>query len=92
MSCSRQHYLDPQIASQIAQVLVAGLAVGRYRPDEPALAEQVTADLQSINGDKHLRLIYHADPLAERERGDDTEEYASFARWADRDLSRDRPR
>jgi hypothetical protein len=78
-----EHYLDVQIASRIAQVLTAGLADGRYRPEEPALAEQVTADLQSINGDKHLRLIYHADPLAERERGDDTAEYASFTRWAD---------
>jgi C-terminal processing protease CtpA/Prc len=66
----------------VAQVLAAGLAEGRYPAGERGLAEAVTADLQSVNGDKHLRLLYHDRPIAHREPGDDAEEYATVARWA----------
>jgi C-terminal processing protease CtpA/Prc len=78
-----QHYFDVEVAADITRALLAGLADGRYRLDETSLAEAVTADLQSINGDKHLRLIHHVEPLAEREHGDDTEELIAMARWAD---------
>jgi hypothetical protein len=78
----QSHYLDPAVGAAISDVLVAALAAGRYGIDEEALAEAVTADLQSINGDKHLRLNYHAEELAERAPGDDSEEYAEMARWA----------
>ncbi len=44
----------------------------------------MTADLQSVKGDLHLRLIYQADPLPEREHGDDEAEYSAMAAWADR--------
>jgi C-terminal processing protease CtpA/Prc len=66
----------------VAQVLAAGLAEGRYPADERRLAAAVTADLQSVNGDKHLRLLYHDEPIGHREPGDDAEEYAAVARWA----------
>jgi hypothetical protein len=78
-----QNYLDQAIATEINQTLRSGLAEGRYRPEAQALAEAVTTDLQSVNDDKHLRLIFHADSLPEREPGDDKEEYAAFARWAE---------
>jgi C-terminal processing protease CtpA/Prc len=78
-----EHYLDPAAAAAISQVLETTLAEGRYSGDELALADAVTKDLQSINGDKHLRLLYHVDPLPETEPGDDTEEYAAMSRWAD---------
>jgi C-terminal processing protease CtpA/Prc len=78
-----EHYLDPGVAAAISQVLETTLAEGRYPSDEAALADAVTTDLQSINGDKHLRLVYHVDPLPETEPGDDTEEYAAMSRWAD---------
>ena len=78
-----EHYLDPGVAAAISQVLETTLAEGRYPSDEPAIADAVTRDLQSINGDKHLRLVYHVDPLPETEPGDDTEEYAAMSRWAD---------
>lgn len=58
-------YVFPEVGSTIAQLLTRRLADGRY--DEPAtpleLAELVTADLQSVNDDKHLRLIHHADEV-----------------------------
>src|SRR5215472_9857673 len=76
-------YVYPGIGAQVAQVLAAALAEGRYPAGERQLAEAVTADLQSVNGDKHLRLLYHDQPISHREPGDDAEEYASMARWAE---------
>jgi len=66
----------------VSRVLAEGLAEGRYPAEEPSLATAVTADLQSVNADKHLRLVYHAEALPQRTPGDDTEEYAAMARWA----------
>lgn len=78
-----KHYLDPAVAAVISQVLETTLAEGGYPSDEPALADAVTKDLQSVNGDKHLRLVYQVDPIPETEPGDDTEEFAAMSRWAD---------
>lgn len=77
-----ERYVDPVAAPRISQVVAAALAAGRYGADERSLAAAVTADLQSVNGDKHLRLLYHADPLPEREHGDDAAEWDAMARWA----------
>ena len=79
---AEDRYVYPGVGEQVAQVLAAGLAEGRYPADERQLAAAVTADLQSVNGDKHLRLKYHAEALRQRTPGDDTEEYAAIARWA----------
>jgi len=77
------HYIFPEVATKASGVLAAGLAGGRYPADLPALAAAVTADLQSVNGDKHLRLLYHEEAIPPQRPGDDTEEYAAMARWAD---------
>ena len=77
------HYIFPEVAAKVSGALAAGLADGRYPADLPALATAVTADLQSVNGDKHLRLQYHEQAIPPRTPGDDTEEYAAMARWAD---------
>ena len=77
------HYVFPDVASAVSRVLADGLAKGRYPADARSLATVVTADLQSVNGDKHLRLLYHEQALPERAPGDDTEEYAAMARWAE---------
>jgi len=79
---AEDRYVYPGVGEQVAQVLAAGLAEGRYPADERQLAAAVTADLQSVNGDKHLRLRYHDEPIGHREPGDDAEEYAAVARWA----------
>jgi hypothetical protein len=77
-----EHYIFPEVAAKVSGVLAAGLAGGRYPAGLPALAAAVTADLQSVNGDKHLRLLYHEEAIPPRTPGDDTEEYAAMARWA----------
>jgi hypothetical protein len=76
------HYVFPDVAAAVSRVLADGLAEGRYPAEARSLATAVTADLQSVNGDKHLRLLYHEQALPERAPGDDTEEYAAMARWA----------
>src|SRR5258708_13275683 len=77
-----EHYVDPGAAPDISLVLSRSLSEGRYRGDERSLADAVTADLQSVNGDKHLRVIYHADTLPEQQPGDDAQEIAALTRWA----------
>ena len=78
------HYVFPDIAAAVSGVLAEGLAAGRYPSDAPDLAVAVTADLQSVNGDKHLRLQYHDEALPAHTPGDDADEIAFLAEWADR--------
>jgi hypothetical protein len=79
------HYVFPDVAAAVSGVLADGLAAGRYPPDARRLAAAVTDDLQSVNGDRHLRLLYHDEALPERtfQRGDDADQLAFLARWAD---------
>ncbi|MEU2929322.1 S41 family peptidase [Streptomyces sp. NPDC007251] len=62
------HYVFPDVADRLAARLRARLAKGVYDTDDPAeLGARVTADLQSENGDRHLRLKFHPEPLREGE-------------------------
>ncbi|WP_371476638.1 S41 family peptidase [Kitasatospora sp. NBC_00315] len=64
-----ENYVFPEAARQLAALLRRRSAEGGY-PAESAqeLAEAVTADLRSVNGDLHLALKYHAVPVP-REQG-----------------------
>ncbi|GAA3447214.1 S41 family peptidase [Planomonospora venezuelensis] len=64
-----EYYVFPDVAREIADVLRARLAEGRYAdlPDDEAFAAAVTEDLQSVNGDRHLRLLHNVDPIPEQE-------------------------
>ncbi|GIG00404.1 S41 family peptidase [Catellatospora citrea] len=77
-----ERYVFPDAAAEIS----ARLAARRdgYPTDLAALAAAVTDDLQSVNGDKHLRLLHHAEPQPEQVPGDDAAEYAAMAQWAER--------
>jgi C-terminal processing protease CtpA/Prc len=57
-----EYYVFPDIGERLGEILAARLADGRYaQADGPAaLAGLVTEDLQSVNGDRHLRLKHHA--------------------------------
>jgi len=76
------HYVFPDAAAAVSRALADALAAGRYPAHARSLAAAVTADLQSVNGDLHLRLLHHDEPQPPREPGDDREEYAAMARWA----------
>ncbi|MBV1852665.1 S41 family peptidase [Catellatospora sp. NEAU-YM18] len=77
-----QHYVFPEAAADISARLAA--AADGYPIDPAALAAAVTADLQAVNGDRHLRLVHSPEPLPERADGDDAAEWASMRAWAER--------
>ncbi|GAA4200829.1 S41 family peptidase [Actinocatenispora rupis] len=62
-----ERYVFPDVAARVADLLGERAAAGRYDgvADPADLAARVTADVQEANGDKHLRLIAHAEPLAD---------------------------
>ncbi|GIF15975.1 S41 family peptidase [Actinoplanes teichomyceticus] len=80
-----EKYVFPDVGHRAGAVLTAALASGRY-PDgvaAPALAALVTEDLQSVNGDLHLRLLFSEEPLRD-DHGDDAADLAAAAGWAAR--------
>ncbi|MGW3288013.1 hypothetical protein ACWDR3_25615 [Streptomyces sp. NPDC001002] len=57
-----EHYALPDVAEQLAALLRRRLAEGAYDVTNAAeLGALVTADLRSVNGDPHLRLVCHSD-------------------------------
>lgn len=62
-----ENYVFPDVAEQVVAVLRERQAAGAYDAagTEQELAAAVTADLQSVNGDKHLRLLYSVDEIGE---------------------------
>jgi hypothetical protein len=87
-----EHYVFPEVATALAGRLCADGAdadAAQAAADDltadadlAAFAAAVTADLQSVNGDKHLRLVHHAEPLPEGFGHDDVD-LASIREWAD---------
>ena len=58
------NYVFPEVAEQLATLLRRRSVAGAYRTENAEeLAAAVTADLRSVNGDLHLRLKYHAEPV-----------------------------
>ncbi|WP_031078623.1 S41 family peptidase [Streptomyces sp. NRRL WC-3742] len=64
----RENYVFPDIARDLADLLRRRAAEGAYRAGTAEeLAEEVTADLRSVNGDQHLAVHHHEEPVpAER--------------------------
>jgi hypothetical protein len=85
-----ERYVFPGLAAEISRFLEDGLAEDRHAavPDEQALATALTQDLQSLNGDKHLRLLYSVaelpGPAGQAERGDEAAELAAMTAFAER--------
>ncbi len=73
-----ERYVFPGLGSDLSQLLEDRLADGRYTlvPDEESLAATLTQELQSLNGDKHLRLRHSPGELPER--GDEAAELAAM--------------
>jgi hypothetical protein len=85
-----ERYVFPGRAAEISRFLENGLAEDRHAavPDEQALATALTQDLQSLNGDKHLRLLHSVaelpGPAGRAERGDEAAELAAMTAFAER--------
>ncbi|GAA2878163.1 interphotoreceptor retinoid-binding protein [Actinoplanes cyaneus] len=76
-----EHYVFPEVGHQVAAVLEAA----RYPDgvDAAELATRVTEDLQSVNGDRHLRLLHSEEPLRD-DHGDDEADLAELTALAAR--------
>jgi hypothetical protein len=79
-----ERYVFPGLGADLSRLLEDRLADGSYTavPDEESLAATLTQELQSLNGDKHLRLRHSPSELPER--GDEAAELAAMAAWAQR--------
>jgi hypothetical protein len=59
-----EHYVFADVAKDLGELLTEGLVAGRYDDaDVETLARLVTEDLQSINDDRHLRLVHQIDEI-----------------------------
>ncbi|GIJ48988.1 interphotoreceptor retinoid-binding protein [Virgisporangium aliadipatigenens] len=76
------HYVFPEVAAELGPVLRAGRYPDAER-DAPGFAAAVTADLQSVNGDKHLRVLHHETPLPAG-HGEEETDLDTMRRFADR--------
>jgi hypothetical protein len=79
-----ERYVFPSLGADLSRLLEDRLADGRDTlvPDEESLAAALTQELQSLNGDKHLRLLHSPSELPERD--DEAAELAAMAAWAER--------
>lgn len=79
-----EHYVFPEVAAALDAILTTAAAEGRYEgADQARLAELVTADLQSVNGDLHLRLVHSATELSDT-HDDEATQLRQMAEWSDR--------
>ncbi|MEU8793172.1 S41 family peptidase [Streptomyces sp. NPDC048643] len=63
-----EHYVFPEVAAELGSLLRRRFAEGSYDVDSAEeLGRLVTADLQSVNGDRHLSLKYHAESVPEEQ-------------------------
>ncbi|GAA2135524.1 S41 family peptidase [Glycomyces algeriensis] len=78
-----ERYVFPEVAAEVAAILTAAAAEGRYEgADQARLAELVTADLQSVNGDLHLRVIHSPTELSDT-HDDEATQLRQMAEWSD---------
>jgi N-terminal domain of Peptidase_S41 in eukaryotic IRBP len=79
-----EHYVFPDVAAQLADLLRRQSDGGRYRGVESAeaLGRLVTDDLQSVNQDRHLRLKFHVDPLPTDAEDDEAAWHAIYVEQA----------
>ena len=83
-------YVFPEMAKKMETDLRARLSGKEYDsiPSGRAFAEKLTADLQSISKDKHLRVRFSAQPIPLRkERGEPTAEEKERNSWFNRRIN-----
>ena len=80
-----EHYVFPEVGERLRAVLAERAGAGRYAVDTPdALADLVTEDLRSVNGDLHLRLKHHPEPIPDEP--DEAAQVAMMSAYAARTL------
>tara|TARA_R110000787_G_scaffold86285_3_gene184002 strand:+ start:17941 stop:19275 length:1335 start_codon:yes stop_codon:yes gene_type:complete len=66
----KANYIFPEVADKMIVALESNFKKGNYKSitDPQEFASQLTEDLQSISHDKHLRVNYDPEGIAEREK------------------------
>mgnify|MGYP000101618948 CR=1 FL=1 len=66
----RANYIFPEVADKMIAALESNLKKGNYKTitDPQEFASKLTEDLQSISHDKHLRVMYNPERIAEQEK------------------------
>ena len=80
-----ENYVFPAEAAQLARLIADRVAAGEYGSLGSAedLAAAMTRDLQSVNGDRHLRVLFTEEPVVDLD--DEEAELALYAARADAD-------
>jgi C-terminal processing protease CtpA/Prc len=78
-----QRYVFPETAKQVEAALRREQAAHAFdgAVDGPALAKQLTASLQAVTHDKHIRVRYSEQPVPVRQQADDTPTPEELAEW-----------
>lgn len=80
-----EHYVFADVGTRLRDLLADRAATGRYAVGTPAeLAALVTEDLRSVNGDLHLRIEHHDEPIPDEP--DEVTQVAMMTRAAAREL------
>ncbi len=68
-------YVFPKVAAEMAAYLNERLKASNYESlsNPHAFAEQLTADLQSVSHDKHLRVLFNPDQIEEQQNDSEQE-------------------
>ena len=63
------NYIFPEISEKIVQLLHNKLKSGKYKTinDPVAFAKVLTKDIQSFNGDKHMRVFFEPERIVKQE-------------------------
>ena len=66
----KANYIFPEVADKMVAALESNLKKGNYKSitDAQEFANRLTEDLQSISHDKHLRVMYNPERIAEQEK------------------------
>lgn len=66
----KANYIFPEVADKMIAVLESNLKMGNYKSitDPQEFANRLTEDLQSISHDKHLRVMYSPERIAEQKK------------------------
>ena len=76
----KEHYIDPAVAQNMAEALLAREKAGDYDAvtDGPAFADLLTRQLRDVSHDAHLDVVYSRNPLPDRPPGPTPEGLARY--------------
>jgi hypothetical protein len=86
----RQHYVDPEVAQNVAEALLAHEKKGddNAATDGAVFARLLTRQMRDVSHDMHLDMIYSREPLPDLSVGQSPEELAHYRKALEEDNCR----